>query len=84
MQRIWDAVLLSIGAGFFLFQAALAPAYAASDGSFSEPHSIQSVNSAASDPQGAASYADHCAICHGEQREGILPAFPPLLGISAR
>ncbi len=81
MQRIWDAVLLSMGAGLFLFQAALAPAYAASDGSFSEPHSIQSVNSAASDQQGAASYADHCAICHGEQREGILPAFPPMLGI---
>lgn len=34
-----------------------------------------------SDP-GAASYAKHCAICHGPQREGILPAFPPLVGIS--
>jgi mono/diheme cytochrome c family protein len=31
---------------------------------------------------GAKSYAEHCAICHGDQREGILPAFPPLLGIS--
>ena len=27
-------------------------------------------------------YADHCAICHGDNREGNLPAFPPLLGIS--
>lgn len=26
-------------------------------------------------------YAEHCAICHGEQREGILPGFPPLLGV---
>ena len=33
---------------------------------------------------GAESYAKHCAICHGEQREGILPAFPPLLGINHR
>lgn len=33
---------------------------------------------------GAASYAKHCAICHGEQREGILPGFPPLLGINHR
>jgi len=33
---------------------------------------------------GAASYATHCAICHGDQREGILPAFPPLLGIKHR
>lgn len=31
---------------------------------------------------GAKSYADHCAICHGDNREGILPAFPPLLGIN--
>lgn len=30
---------------------------------------------------GAESYAKHCAICHGDEREGILPAFPPLVGI---
>ncbi len=30
---------------------------------------------------GANAYEQHCAICHGEQREGILPAFPPLVGI---
>ncbi|HUY95943.1 MAG TPA: c-type cytochrome [Terracidiphilus sp.] len=36
-----------------------------------------------SDP-GAASYAEHCAICHGPQREGNLPEIPPLLGISHR
>ena len=33
---------------------------------------------------GAESYAKHCAVCHGDQREGNLPAFPPLLGISHR
>jgi mono/diheme cytochrome c family protein len=33
---------------------------------------------------GAESYAEHCAICHGDQREGNLPGFPPLLGISHR
>ena len=31
---------------------------------------------------GAAVYAKRCAICHGAQRQGILPAFPPLTGIS--
>ena len=31
---------------------------------------------------GAESYAQHCAICHGDQRQGNLPGFPPLLGIS--
>src|SRR3984885_3742876 len=30
---------------------------------------------------GDAVYAAHCAICHGENREGILPGFPPLAGI---
>jgi mono/diheme cytochrome c family protein len=33
---------------------------------------------------GAESYAQHCAICHGDQREGNLPGFPPLVGISHR
>lgn len=30
---------------------------------------------------GAEAYARHCAICHGDRREGILPGFPSLLGI---
>lgn len=30
---------------------------------------------------GSLAYQSHCAICHGVQREGILPAFPPLVGI---
>jgi mono/diheme cytochrome c family protein len=34
-----------------------------------------------SDP-GAAVYAKRCAICHGANREGDLPYFPPVIGIS--
>jgi cytochrome c5 len=33
---------------------------------------------------GAQSYADHCAICHGDQREGIPPSFPALVGVGNR
>ena len=33
---------------------------------------------------GAASYQAHCAICHGDQREGIVPSFPALLGLGNR
>jgi cbb3-type cytochrome c oxidase subunit III len=33
---------------------------------------------------GAESYAQHCAICHGDRRQGILPGFPPLIGINHR
>ena len=36
------------------------------------------------DPVGARSYADHCAICHGDQREGNPPSFPGLVGIGSR
>lgn len=35
---------------------------------------------AAMDP-GARVYAKNCAICHGDERQGNLPAFPPLVGI---
>jgi len=40
-----------------------------------------SSDGAVSSKPGATAYESHCAICHGEQREGILPAFPPLVGI---
>jgi mono/diheme cytochrome c family protein len=33
------------------------------------------------DSPGAQSYAKRCAICHGDNREGILPGFPPLVEI---
>ena len=33
---------------------------------------------------GAASYAEHCAICHGAQLQGNLPEIPPLVGINHR
>lgn len=76
MQRIWDAILLAAGAGILFFQAAQLPAYAVSN----DVPSAQARSAGEAD-QGASSYAKHCAICHGEQREGNLPAFPPLLGI---
>jgi mono/diheme cytochrome c family protein len=36
----------------------------------------------ASNSIGAQSYTKHCAICHGEHREGNLPGFPPLLDVN--
>jgi glucose dehydrogenase len=39
---------------------------------------------ASNDPAGAQSYAEHCAICHGDHREGISPSFPALIGIGSR
>jgi mono/diheme cytochrome c family protein len=46
-------------------------------------HLSATTGSAPKDP-GAESYAERCAICHGDQRQGDLPGFPPLLGISHR
>jgi glucose dehydrogenase len=51
----------------------------------SKPSTRASSNAAeSSDPPGAQSYAAHCAICHGDQREGISPSFPALIGIGNR
>jgi mono/diheme cytochrome c family protein len=69
MKRLRVAILLAAAIGYISCQGTPLTVYAASDTSPST-HS------------GAQSYADHCAICHGEQREGILPAFPPLLDIN--
>lgn len=38
----------------------------------------------AADPLGAKSYANHCAICHSDEQEGITPAFPALKGVGKR
>ncbi|HSZ17107.1 MAG TPA: c-type cytochrome [Terracidiphilus sp.] len=64
--------------GFLIFQHALRPIEAASQNNPQQPAT------AAPQDAGAAAYAQHCAICHGGQREGILPGFPPLLGIHHR
>ena len=81
MKRFRNASILIATAAGFLFpgMAILGtriPVVIAS--SFANPDAPT-----ASDP-GAEVYARECAICHGDKREGILPAFPPLLGITHR
>ncbi|HUV97213.1 MAG TPA: c-type cytochrome, partial [Acidobacteriaceae bacterium] len=34
--------------------------------------------------EGAATYANHCAICHGDHLQGIPPSFPALRGVASR
>lgn len=36
------------------------------------------------EPVGAASYRDRCAVCHGDHLEGVPPSFPMLIGVSNR
>ncbi|NYF81118.1 c-type cytochrome [Granulicella arctica] len=84
MKRFRVLVLFA-AVGLIAYQGREIPTYAASNGiaavgSVAMPAQTSTVPTA--DSEGAAAYASHCAICHGEQREGILPGFPPLLGIS--
>ena len=75
MVRLWGfriaAVVAAFVAGSFVAQFVQRPVDAAAAQS-------------GADAAGAKSYAEHCAVCHGDQREGNLPAFPPLAGIGHR
>ena len=84
MKRTRVIVLLA-AAGFVAFQCRQMTIYAASDGlalGNTAAQSSQPQGNSISDTPGAKAYAEHCAICHGDNREGDLPAFPPLLGIN--
>jgi mono/diheme cytochrome c family protein len=85
MKRFRAVAILMAAAGFVAIQAMQSPICAVfgaasgrinSNGQAAQP----AVSPAPADP-GAESYSKQCAICHGDNREGILPAFPPLAGI---
>ncbi len=48
----------------------------------SEP--AQPVDTGGKDPAGRALYAKHCALCHGDDRQGEVSNYPSLLGVRAR
>jgi mono/diheme cytochrome c family protein len=73
MKRFGLAMLLA-ATGFIATQCRQVLTYAASGNAAPQAES----NSVS----GAESYATHCAICHGDNREGNLPGFPPLQGIT--
>jgi mono/diheme cytochrome c family protein len=78
MKRLRDVAILTPLIACLAFYLAQAPIQAASKAATptqtAQPASTQ-------DSPGSKSYSTNCAICHGDNREGILPAFPPLLGI---
>jgi mono/diheme cytochrome c family protein len=45
---------------------------------------MEAVNKPPADKAGAAVYADRCALCHGDHREGVPPSFPMLIGLGNR
>jgi len=86
MKRFWKLAILAVTIGFvalavLAFRASSSPVHAATSSVNASPQATPAPVAPVEDKAGAASYAKHCAICHGDQREGILPAFPPLIGI---
>ncbi|GAC1357378.1 MAG: hypothetical protein NVSMB3_03970 [Acidobacteriaceae bacterium] len=84
MKRSWYVSFLALLVGVTAWKGAPRPIYAA--GAAQTPTKaaapIDPMHAEhAPDDAGSAAYAAHCAICHGEQREGILPSFPPLAGV---
>jgi cbb3-type cytochrome c oxidase subunit III len=78
MKKFGHVALLTTAIGVSVLLRFQVTTYAASD---AQNEQAPAKASTASNP-GAEAYANHCAICHGDQREGILPSFPPLLGIT--
>jgi len=78
-------VILSLAAtlGLFAYGYSRVPVYAASDGMLSGGAG-QASGASASSADGAKVYASHCAMCHGEGREGRPPAIPSLLGVGGK
>jgi mono/diheme cytochrome c family protein len=84
MKRFCVMVFLA-AAGLIASQCPQTPTYAAAGNAL--PASASQADSKAAAPAadpGAQAYASRCAICHGDNREGNLPAFPPLVGINRR
>jgi len=82
MKGFWGVAILMAGTALAAMQAPEHDVFAASGGRIA---AVSQAVEPATGPQppdtGAASYATHCAICHGNERQGILPSFPPLVGI---
>ena len=78
------AIGLVIAFGFSLCQLLAGPTEAASQVGGTQAENAPPAGEHVDQDPGAASYAKHCAVCHGQQREGNLPGFPPLMGIAHR
>src|SRR5580658_9063915 len=81
MKRIRDVAILVAATGCLALYFNHAPIHAASRAEVARAQAVQPPSSGTQDTTGAKSYAANCAICHGDQREGNLPTFPPLIGV---
>jgi mono/diheme cytochrome c family protein len=84
MKRLLEAVLLTVLTGCLVLPSVQTPIHAAIRAAFPSALEGPPAGVSTQDNRGAKIYAASCAVCHGDQRQGNLPAFPPLLGIEHR
>ncbi|HKF47191.1 MAG TPA: c-type cytochrome [Terracidiphilus sp.] len=75
---------LVFAAALAALQISFRPIHAAQQSAAAGAETSPPAKAGASQESGADEYAKHCAVCHGAGREGNLPGFPPLVGISHR
>lgn len=80
MRKLRVVMIPGCLVGCVAFYCAHAPIQAASEVKTAAP-SAQATGTSTQESPGAKSYSTNCAICHGDNREGNLPAFPPVLGV---
>ena len=84
MKPIWLAPIVTTLVMSPFAVRNLKPVFAAQQNATAGAETSSPTKTSAHLDPGAASYAKHCAICHGEEREGNLPGFPPLVGVQHR
>jgi mono/diheme cytochrome c family protein len=84
MKRMLVLTFLVLGIGAVAGEgrsATLRVTPAPNPGAESTAGAMQASDAKPSEDDGAKAFARHCAICHGDNREGILPSFPSLIGV---
>ena len=80
-MRFRNLVFLASIATLLALPASQMHLHAASGAADNGAQTPAPVKAADPDALGSESYAKHCAICHGDQREGVLPGVPPLVSV---
>jgi mono/diheme cytochrome c family protein len=80
MRNFRGIAITALATGLLVFQVPQVSIYAAGGGLSGG----QAQAAAGGGDAGAASYAQHCAACHGEHREGNAPVIPSLIGVKQK
>jgi mono/diheme cytochrome c family protein len=81
MDRPRNLLFLTSIAALIGLSAGLVAVHAAAGEAVHGAQTPATVNSADPDAAGSESYAKHCAVCHGDRREGNPPGIPTLVNI---